>query len=382
MIPSSEKKNIQRKEFIKRILEKRSHIPASTKDEQSVVCAKQGPSNKEVVAEVIGNEVNAFSATPSAQRDGTADAVASDLGMKEAPKTSAEVVGENLEDGKDKRTEHLAKGDVIAHDFSRPKKKEDSTVASVGSVGKTSFERQKDIMARYKEAANKHTMAAYRIPPPKSQTPPPPGQKTKEFVSQYRDTDSKPKGLDKLKPSSKEKTKKAQVIDMKQKMTEKKQEAARPNPDEPTPEERRQRIMTSIGKINTLISSLKDTSPDMKKSDPWDKDPEANRIDSKKQRPAPTPPPAEPAANEGVDLKFDTPPMPKIEAKPPQAAPAISKTKRVQWLAKFGGKWYPVKNIVDNGMPVEQGGGNMYHLEGLDVPVHANHLEDLEIHRK
>src|SRR5687768_1584416 len=50
------------------------------------------------------------------------------------------------------------------------------------------------------------------------------------------------------------------------------------------------------------------------------------------------------------------------------------------WYAKHQDKWYQVKNVEDTGKPAhERGGGNIYHLDGVDKPVHQSELQDLSL---
>lgn len=49
------------------------------------------------------------------------------------------------------------------------------------------------------------------------------------------------------------------------------------------------------------------------------------------------------------------------------------------WLALHKDKWYPIKDMVDTGKPAhEQGGGNVYHLDGVDKPVHQSEIKDMK----
>lgn len=61
-------------------------------------------------------------------------------------------------------------------------------------------------------------------------------------------------------------------------------------------------------------------------------------------------------------------PMAKAEEQAPQA----------EWHAQYKGKFYPVKDIRDSGKSIkESGGGNYYHLEGVEHPVHQSEIEDM-----
>jgi hypothetical protein len=46
------------------------------------------------------------------------------------------------------------------------------------------------------------------------------------------------------------------------------------------------------------------------------------------------------------------------------------------WYAKHKGQWHKINDIVDSGKPAHEGGGNHYHLEGIDKPVHQDEIED------
>lgn len=49
------------------------------------------------------------------------------------------------------------------------------------------------------------------------------------------------------------------------------------------------------------------------------------------------------------------------------------------WLALHENKWHPIKDVVDTGKPAhEEGGGNVYHLEGVKEPVHQSKIKDMK----
>ena len=142
-----------------------------------------------------------------------------------------------------------------------------------------------------------------------------------------------------------------------------------------------------IDRIHKRIQDFNTKSDNLKKSDPWSSgQPEADKRDAQRSRIPTTAPKAKPESHpRGIEISFDNPPAaptaPKAPAlkkmEPSPAAPPAQK--KTNWVAKHQGKWYKVTNIVDNKKPMNQGGGNMYHLEGVPHPVHAQHIEDLEI---
>lgn len=49
------------------------------------------------------------------------------------------------------------------------------------------------------------------------------------------------------------------------------------------------------------------------------------------------------------------------------------------WLALHEGKWHPITDVVDTGKPAHvEGGGNVYHLEGVEKPVHQSKIKDMK----
>lgn len=49
------------------------------------------------------------------------------------------------------------------------------------------------------------------------------------------------------------------------------------------------------------------------------------------------------------------------------------------WLALHENKWHPIKDVVDTGKPAhEKDGGNVYHLEGVEKPVHQSKIKDMK----
>ena len=50
------------------------------------------------------------------------------------------------------------------------------------------------------------------------------------------------------------------------------------------------------------------------------------------------------------------------------------------WLVQHKGQWHKVKEIQDTGIPAhEVGGGNVYHVEGLDKPIHQSEITDMKM---
>jgi hypothetical protein len=49
------------------------------------------------------------------------------------------------------------------------------------------------------------------------------------------------------------------------------------------------------------------------------------------------------------------------------------------WQALHEGKWHTIADVVDTGKPAhEEGGGNVYHLEGVDKPIHQSEIKDMK----
>ena len=98
--------------------------------------------------------------------------------------------------------------------------------------------------------------------------------------------------------------------------------------------------------------------------------------DLKKQMPVPTASPAmAPTSTTAPSVPTASPTMAPLTK---EAPPAPQQKKSSKWQAQYQGKWYKVLDIIDNKLPHDQGGGNMYHLEGLPKPVHHSEIEDIK----
>jgi len=54
----------------------------------------------------------------------------------------------------------------------------------------------------------------------------------------------------------------------------------------------------------------------------------------------------------------------------------------MDWYAKHQNKWYRVAQVKDTGIPAgKPGGGNNYHLDGVDEPVHQSKIEKLSFEK-
>lgn len=368
---------------VSKIIAKIKNRHSTQKEQLQVIKAKPvgGEPDNKVMAVKVGNEVNVFQSSPSAQESGTADAVAKMAGLDKAPKTAINSVVAEMPESKNK-AEGMEKAWQVPG-MVPPKKKPDAgTVKRLSSLAKAGYDCMDKSKGLY---ANIHARREKGLAPKK------PGQEgypaDKAFKDAEKTAKSQPLPNESMQDDNSHMN--SNLLEQVKHHVAEIESSFDFNQD--LPDWVDSLIVEASDRLSTVSHFIQG---EKKNLDSLNKSISAPAMESGEYKGEPLQPEhhmrlhkeykimAKQALHQQQPLKariFMKKSKEHLEhyhaGQQPQ--PVEKAQQEPEWHAQYKGKMYPVTNIVDSGKPAHEGGGNMYHLQGLDSPVHQSEIEDL-----